>query len=165
MKSGNPTGTNMDVEITPEVLEPMDDPKGNDTNPLVRTNSERPMKRAPDPNFGSKPLKKSYPNLSYSKTLNSLIWTLLNAVHKDETFNGLSVLEWAYKNVIGDGKTIPWGYFATELDLISTLQERYVRALQERGYTAEGAWPEICHLKRREWVFKFFLTAIYPKSR
>jgi hypothetical protein len=123
------------------------------------------MKRAPDPTFGSKPLKKSYPNLSYSKTLNSLIWALLKAVHRDETHNGLSVLEWAYKNVIGDGKTIPWGYFADELGLVSTLTERYTRALQDQGYMAEGTWPEICPLKKKEWVFYFFLNAIYTQVK
>jgi hypothetical protein len=103
--------------------------------------------------YGNKPLKEAPKGINYSKTVNSLIETFIKVSHNDEAHNGLLVFDWAYRCVMGDGKVIPWAYFASEPNLVRTLTDQYIYALRDRGYICEGTWPEIRKAKKREWQF------------
>jgi hypothetical protein len=113
--------------------------------------------------YGIKPLKKASKGINYSKAVNSLIATFIKAFHKNETHNGLLVFDWAYRCVIGDGKLIPWTYFASESNLVRTLTDLYIYALRDRGYICKGTWPEIRKAKKREWQFDHFLDSIHSQ--
>jgi hypothetical protein len=135
--------------FTIEVLNPEDTSENETTAHIIGTTTG-PTKHPPDPMYGNKHLKEASRGINNSKTVNSLIATFTKASHKDETHNGLLVFDWAYRCVIGDGKAIPWTYFANEPNLVRTLTDRYIYALRDHGYICEGTWPEIRKAKKRE---------------